>query len=138
MQGVCTALELADRGADVEIIDRGAGLMTGAAISKEGKIHLGYVHAGDRSLATARRMIEGAIVFAPLIRHWLGSALDEIARSDGFVYAVHRRSQLTADEVQLHLQRCTALKLIGEGKDLVSARFKHAPDDQSCRAARVD
>ena len=54
-------------------------------------------------------MIEGAIIFAPLICRWLGSDLDGIARSDGFVYAVHRRSQMTSDDVQLHLQRCTAL-----------------------------
>ena len=40
MQGVCSALELADRGADVEIIDRSPRLMTGAAISNEGKIYI--------------------------------------------------------------------------------------------------
>jgi glycine/D-amino acid oxidase-like deaminating enzyme len=109
MQGVCTALELADRGVDVELIDRADDLMTGAATANEGKIHLGYVYGADRSLNTARRMIEGAMVFAPLLRRWIGSALDAVPLSSGFIYAVHRDSQLTSAEVQSHLGRCTEL-----------------------------
>ena len=107
MQGVCVALELADRGVDVELIDRAADLMTGSATANEGKIHLGYVYGADRSLDTARRMIDGAMVFAPLIRRWIGSALDDVSLSSGFIYAVHRDSQLTSEEVELHLRRCT-------------------------------
>lgn len=107
MQGVCTALELADRGVDVELIDRAGDLMTGSATANEGKIHLGYVYGADRSLDTARRMIEGAMVFAPLLRRWIGSALDAVSLSSGFIYAVHRNSQLTGEEVWSHLSRCT-------------------------------
>jgi hypothetical protein len=107
MQGVCTALELADRGAHVELIDRAADLMTGAAIANEGKIHLGFVYGADRTLRTARKMIQGAMVFAPIVRRWVGTAFDDVAVSDGFIYAVHKESQLTAEEVQAHLHRCT-------------------------------
>jgi hypothetical protein len=107
MQGVCTALELADRGTCVELIDRADDLMTGSATANEGKIHLGYIYGADRTLHTARRMIQGAVVFAPLVRRWIGSAIDEVAVSDGFIYAVHKDSQLTAEEVQAHLCRCT-------------------------------
>ena len=106
MQGVCTALELADRGAYVELIDRSADLMTGSATANEGKIHLGYIYGADRTLDTARRMIQGGMTFAPLVRRWIGSGLDEVAVSDGFIYAVHKDSQLTSDEVQAHLYRC--------------------------------
>ncbi len=109
MQGVCTAIELASRGVKVEIIDRGADLMTGSATANEGKIHLGYVYAGDRSLATARRMIEGATVFAAYVRRWVGSAFDNVARSDGFVFAVHRDSQLRSEQIHQHLCRCTEM-----------------------------
>ncbi len=109
MQGVCTALELADRGVDVELIDRADDLMTGAATANEGKIHLGYVYGADRSLETARRMIEGAMVFAPLLKRWIGSALDDVPLSSGFIYAVHRDSQLTSEAVHSHLSRCTEI-----------------------------
>ena len=109
MQGVCMALELADRGVDVELIDRAGDLMTGSATANESKIHLGYVYGADRSLDTARRMIEEAMVFAPLIRRWIGSALDDVSLSNGFIYAVHRDSHLTREEVESHLSRCTEL-----------------------------
>ena len=109
MQGVCIALELADRGVDVELIDRAGDLMTGSATANEGKIHLGYVYGADRSLDTARRMIDGAMVFAPLIRRWIGLALDDVSLSSGFIYAVHRDSQLTSEEVESHLSCCTEM-----------------------------
>lgn len=109
MQGVCTALELAERGAEVELIDRGSDLMTGAASANEGKIHLGYIYAADRSLNTARRMMEGAAVFAPYVRRWVGTAFDDVPRSDGFVYAVHRDSQVPAEEFYGYLHRCADL-----------------------------
>lgn len=109
MQGVCTALELADRGVNVDLIERADDLMTGAATANEGKIHLGYVYGADRSLDTARRMIEGAMVFAPLVRRWIGSALDDVPRSSEFIYAVHRDSQLSSEDVECHLGLCAEL-----------------------------
>ena len=49
LQGCTVALALAERGAKVTIFDRNEALLTGVAIANEGKIHLGYMYAGDRA-----------------------------------------------------------------------------------------
>jgi glycine/D-amino acid oxidase-like deaminating enzyme len=47
LQGCCAALALADRGAQVALFDRNQALVTRAGAANEGKIHLGYMYAGD-------------------------------------------------------------------------------------------
>ena len=51
-------------------------LITEAGRVSEGKIHLGYVYANDRSLRTARRLATGAVVFERHLGRWLGLAAD--------------------------------------------------------------
>src|SRR5207253_2589568 len=53
LQGCSTALALAERGVRVTLFDRNSQLLHGAALANEGKIHLGYMYAGDPSLNTA-------------------------------------------------------------------------------------
>lgn len=103
LQGCCLALALAARGARVALYDRGAELLSGAATANEGKIHLGYVYAADRSLATARLMMKGAVSFAPLIARYLECDLPEADRSSPFLYAVHRKSLVVDDAFEAHL-----------------------------------
>ncbi|MEP0314863.1 FAD-dependent oxidoreductase, partial [Hyphomonas sp.] len=52
LQGCCAALAIADRGVPVTIFDRNRDPVTRAGAANEGKIHLGYMHAGDPSLKT--------------------------------------------------------------------------------------
>src|SRR5262245_17098103 len=61
LQGCCAALALAARGVRVTIFDRNEALLTRTAVANEGKIHLGYMYAGDPSLSTARTMVKGAL-----------------------------------------------------------------------------
>lgn len=90
-QGVCVAIELARRGAQVTLYDRNPTLLSRAATANEGKIHLGYVYGGDRSLQTARMMLRGAMPFASLVRRFLDSdAPFEV--SSPYFYAVHSTS----------------------------------------------
>lgn len=97
MQGCCIALLLADRGVRVTLFERHAELLKGAASNNEGKIHLGYTYAGDPTLRTARRMIEGALAFAPVMQSILGGS-DAFNLSTPFVYVVHRDSQVSVDD----------------------------------------
>jgi glycine/D-amino acid oxidase-like deaminating enzyme len=102
-QGCCTAIELAIRGAQVCLYDRNAALLSGAATANEGKIHLGYVYGGDRSLATARMMLAGSLPFAALVQRFLDAeAPFEIASR--YVYAVHRTSLYSADEMAAYYE----------------------------------
>src|SRR4029077_9220616 len=54
LQGCCTALALAERGAEVILFDKNDALLSRVAVANEGKIHLGYMYAGDPTLSTAK------------------------------------------------------------------------------------
>lgn len=105
LMGCCAALALAARGARVVVFDRRAAPMLEASRNTEGKLHLGFVYAGDASLRTARLMQRGALAFRPLLRRWLGGAALAPLASRPFVYAVHRDSQLPVDAIAAHLAR---------------------------------
>jgi glycine/D-amino acid oxidase-like deaminating enzyme len=99
IQGCCLALELAQHDVQVDVIEAAPSIMTGASRNTEGKIHLGFVWANDPSLRTADVQMRAALSFQPLLRRWLGDAIDDISRSDAFRYAVHRDSAKTPDEL---------------------------------------
>lgn len=103
LQGCCIALALAERGARVTLYDRNATLMTQAAVANEGRMHLGYIYAADRSLATARTMIRGALAFAPFIERHIGLPPSQLALSPPTTYVVHRDSQRPVDELAGYL-----------------------------------
>lgn len=104
LQGCCIALALARRGVDVTLFERDEALLRGASANNEGKIHLGYVYACDRSIETARLMIKGALAFSRFLDIYLGDP-GAIARSTPFTYAVHRDSQIAPAEVAAHFRR---------------------------------
>jgi glycine/D-amino acid oxidase-like deaminating enzyme len=60
LQGCCTALALAERAAKVTLFDKNGSLLSRTAVANEGKIHLGYMYAGDPTLSTAKTMMAGA------------------------------------------------------------------------------
>lgn len=97
-QGCCIALALSMRGVKVSIFDRGQTLMSRTAVANEGKVHLGYMYAADRSLKTARTMIEGALSFGPFLSRALEIPQSSFLTSEPTVYLVHRESQCSADE----------------------------------------
>lgn len=109
LQGACVAMELASAGISVDLYDKNDRCVTQASAQNEGKIHLGYVYANDRSLRTAGTMIAGALAFAPLMRRWVGSAIDAVPVSAPFHYVVHASSLLSAADVEHHLRRSHAL-----------------------------
>ena len=129
LQGCCVAMALADKGVRVTLYDRNAALLTRAAVANEGKIHLGYMYAGDPSLATARTMIQGALSFAPVLARRLGIGVDGIEVSRPAVYLVHRDSQHGLDEVTRHLHAVHALALeaAAERPDAYFGRDLSAP-----------
>jgi glycine/D-amino acid oxidase-like deaminating enzyme len=120
LQGCCLAVALAARGADVTIFDRNAALISKAGIANEGKIHLGYMYANDLTLRTARRMMSGALAFAPFMERHLGRAPGSWAVSMPATYVVHRHSQQPAAQVRDYfdaVHRCIAeaLPSVGDG-----------------------
>jgi glycine/D-amino acid oxidase-like deaminating enzyme len=105
LTGACAALELAERGCSVDILEAGSTLVSKASFWNEGKIHLGFVYAKDASGKTARTMIRGALQFRPLMCRWIDSASIDAALSTPFHYAVHRDGMLQATAVRAHFAR---------------------------------
>ncbi|MCU0790061.1 MAG: FAD-binding oxidoreductase, partial [Nitratireductor sp.] len=121
LQGCCLAIELADRGVDVTLIDRNDRLLTRAAAANEGKVHLGYMYASDPSLRTARTMLRGALAFGKIIGRQLGVAPETLAHSKPATYVVHRDSQRPPAEALDYLD--AVHRLIGEEAGEASSYF---------------
>jgi hypothetical protein len=115
-QGCCAALELATRGIRVTLYERSSTLLAGAATANEGKIHLGYTYASDRSHATARTLLRGALSFSPLVRRYLEAEVP-LTASEPFVYAVHRDSQVKDEEFATYLYTTHSLVNAAAGRD---------------------
>lgn len=115
LQGCCVALELASRGIEVAIVDKNDALLSKAAVANEGKIHLGYMYAGDPTLATAKMMMTGALAFAPFLERHLGQPAKSFLVSVPATYIVHRDSQYSAEDVCAYLD--TVHRLINEAAD---------------------
>jgi glycine/D-amino acid oxidase-like deaminating enzyme len=103
LQGCCVALALAERGAKAILFDRNEALLSRTAVANEGKIHLGYMYAGDPTLSTARTMMQGALAFAPFFERYLGIPLDALATSEPAAYVVHRDSQHRPQGVEAYI-----------------------------------
>jgi len=87
LTGVLVALNLAEKGCDVALLERSNELIAGASYGNEGKIHLGYVYAMDGSLRAAHTMLRGAEAFRREVGRWTGMALFERHISKPFIYA---------------------------------------------------
>ena len=129
LQGCCVALALAERAVKVVLFDKNDALLSRAAVANEGKIHLGYMYAGDPTLSTAKTMMAGALAFAPFLERYVGQPAQSFSVSDPATYIVHRDSQQSSEEIFAYMR--TTHALINEaaegtdqayfGKDLRSA-----------------
>src|SRR4029078_5835262 len=149
LQGCCTAIALAARGARVTFLDRNDALMTRAAVNNEGKIHLGYMYGGDPSLATARTMMTGALDYAPFLSRHLDIAPEQIQLSAPAHYVVHRQSQQSVEATTSYLSAVHDLLsqaaanrprdyfglTLRPPKALPTAEFKNLFDPTICLAA---
>jgi hypothetical protein len=104
--GVCTALELANRGYLVDLYEENNAPVKKASYVQEGKIHLGLIYAMDRDLHTAKEMINGALHFISYLKRWIEINPEDII-STPFYYGVHTGSLMSPEEVSVHYQRCS-------------------------------
>ena len=72
IMGCCLALDLAQRGHRVDLIEYASEPMTGASLHNEGKLHLGFVYANDPLKATHGLMLRGSLAFSRIIERLTG------------------------------------------------------------------
>lgn len=92
IMGCSVAIELARRGFDVAVFDREPVPMAAASRWNEGKIHLGYIYGADPTLATARHLLTGGLLFRDRLRELIEVDLSEHVTADDDIYLVHRDS----------------------------------------------
>jgi glycine/D-amino acid oxidase-like deaminating enzyme len=107
--GASIALYLARRGFLVTLVDAAGAPLDRASRWNEGKIHLGYLYANDRSLATARRLIPGGLAFAELLGELIHCDVRALASVDDEIYLIHTASVVDADTVGRYFEEVSRL-----------------------------
>lgn len=102
--GCCLALELAQRGYSVDLIDLANEPVTGASLYNEGKLHLGFVYANDPLEKTHRLMLTGSLTFARIIERLTGSGPAAYMTPQPFHYFVPVDSRLDLVTLEEHFQ----------------------------------
>src|SRR4051812_30823591 len=88
MLGSTLSILLARKGAHVTLFDAAPRPMSRAGRWNEGKIHLGYIYAGDRTLNTARKLIPAGMAFRPIVEDIIEcSAESHLTRTDASMLA---------------------------------------------------
>lgn len=105
--GSSLALFLARSGARVTLHDKADEPMAATSRWNEGKIHLGYLYGADASLRTARHILPGGLVFAPLMSQLIDAPLHATTSDD--TYLIHRDSVVGADRVRVQFDAVSEL-----------------------------
>lgn len=88
-QGVCVALACRKQGYDVTLIDKMPDALLRASQRNEGKVHMGFVYAKDKSLKTGKLMMRSALAFSQHVDSWLDAPLDwSLLLARPFVYGI--------------------------------------------------
>lgn len=102
LTGVGTALELAQHGTDVVLVEQDELAINRASLRNEGKIHLGLIYANDTTFGTARLQLQGALLFRALLARWIGARANALRRSAPFLYLVSTNSLLSQEKLAAH------------------------------------
>lgn len=127
LAGCLVALELAECGRRVVLFDAASEVLSRASRANEGKIHLGYVYGADTSLETARRLIDDALLFRPILTRWMQEGQFDRAITAPFQYIVPHDSQLSPRQVRHHfaqVEHYRAAAEVGTGLSYLGASFE--------------
>lgn len=117
IMGSSVALELARRGCQVLLVDSADAPFSGASRWNEGKIHLGYLYAGDPSLSTARHLLPGGLAFVDMVSELVDCSLEPAITAQDDLYLVHRNSVVGADSMRTCFEALSALVRTYPGGD---------------------
>ena len=107
--GSATALFLARRNLQVTLFDAAHQPFAGASRWNEGKIHLGYLYAGDPSLDTARRLLPGGLAFKRLTEELVGCSIDGATTEQDETFLIHRNSVVPPGAAARYFEAVSAM-----------------------------
>jgi hypothetical protein len=108
IMGCCAALYLARRGVHSVLIDKNESPLCGASRWNEGKIHLGFLYAGDPSLRTAKEVLTPGLLFRSCMESLIGTELAGVTRSND-LFLVHKNSVVDVQQVDRYYRRLATL-----------------------------
>ena len=100
IQGCCIALELANRGYTVRLLDQDSIPFNRASVRNEGKIHLGLVYVNDPGFETPELMLRAAFRFSSSLSRWIGDNSADLNISTPFYYLVSDTSFLNVNQLE--------------------------------------
>src|ERR1700685_2735054 len=100
LTGAVAALELAQAGVRVTLIEQDKRTMNRASLRNEGKIHLGFVFSQDLTAASSNIQLQGALRFRSILTRLIGGGADSLRLSHPFVYLVPEDSIASPDELE--------------------------------------
>jgi glycine/D-amino acid oxidase-like deaminating enzyme len=108
IMGCCAALRLARAGCTVTLVDQATAPMSCASRWNEGKIHLGFLYAGDSSGRTAAELLPGGLAFKALVEELIESSIATAVTADDEIYLVHPYSVVDAGAMERYFRSLEA------------------------------
>ena len=100
IQGLCAAFALHVNGYDVQIIEKANEVFSRTSLHQEGRVHMGFTYALDRTGETGNMMMHSALNFSGAMEKWLGYIDWSSMLLDKGYYLIHKQeSLLSAQEV---------------------------------------
>jgi glycine/D-amino acid oxidase-like deaminating enzyme len=115
MMGCSLALLLARKKIRVTLFEGANEPMSKTARWNEGKIHLGYLYAADRSLDTARELIPGGVAFRPIVEDLIDGSIESHMTRDDDIYLTHTRSVIDAGSMLQYFNSVSDLVAVESG-----------------------
>jgi glycine/D-amino acid oxidase-like deaminating enzyme len=126
MMGCSLALLLARKKIRVTLFEGADEPMSKVARWNEGKIHMGYLYAGDPSLDTARKLMPGGIAFRPIVEGLIGDSIERHMTRDDDIYLAHARSVVDADSMLRYFNSVSDLAAIEGGTKIRAIQLSGA------------
>src|ERR1700678_1804908 len=105
LTGAVAALELAQAGVRVTLIEQDKRTMNRASLRNEGKIHLGFVFSQDLTAASSNIQLQGALRLRDILTRLIGDVMESLTLSHPCVYLVPEDSIASPDELEGRVRR---------------------------------
>lgn len=109
IMGCSLAIEFSRLGVNSVIFEAEDHIFAGASRWNEGKIHLGYIYNADATLASARKVIPGGLLFQPLLEELIETKVKDVITTTNDIFLCHQRSVVTPDAMADYFRRVTEL-----------------------------
>jgi hypothetical protein len=106
IQGCCIALLLSKYYKNITIIEQEENIMSKSSAAQEGRVHLGFLYANDKSMKTGYKMLNDALNFSNYIEYLLDEKLDwNTIKSKKYLYLNEINSLLSEKEVDEYFEK---------------------------------